>query len=200
MSSVLYSSTRPPGQTGAGTGTTDERAEQSWIDLALIAEARARARRRRRRIALAFAPLVAVVCGLLIAHMVQDVRMEAKPQPTGVSIAPLGYVTGHLRPCAGAPFGRPVTPGMVTVLRGRETWKPTGHGNYQLVLPKTAVAHQYISNNYSQTFMFTLPPGQYVLMGRYKAELPGTVGMMTFTDVTVSVGQIARVDLPDMCP
>jgi len=145
------------------------------------------------------APLVAIVCGLIIAYMVEDVRMEAKPQPTGASIAPLGYVTGHLEACAALPFGRPVTPGMVTVLRGTESWKPTGHGSYQLVLPKAAVAHQYISNNYSQTFSFTLPPGRYVLVGRYKAEAPAKVGPMTFTDVTVAIGAVIHADLPDLC-
>lgn len=199
MSPVLYTSTRPPGQTGAGT--TDERGEQAWIDLALIAEARARARRRRRRIALLIALLVGVVGGLLVAHMVEDVRMEvkAKPAPTGASIASLGVVIGHLDACAALPSGRPVTPGMVTVYLGKETWKRTGHGGYQLVLPKTAVAHQYISNNYSQTFSFTLPPGRYVIVGRYKAEAPAKVGALTFSQVTIGIGQLVHADLPNLC-
>ncbi len=173
------------------------RAEQSWIDLALIAEARARARRRRRRIALVIAPLVAVLCGVLIARTFSEYIHPPMPHRYPPSLAPdrTGIVTGHLDACAGLPFGRPVTPGMVTVLRGQESWKPTGHGDFQLVLPKTAVARQYISDNYRQTFRFVLPPGRYVIVGRYKAEAGG----LTFNEVTITAGKVVRADLPDLC-
>ncbi len=168
---------------------------------ALIAEARAHARRRRRRVALAVAAtFVLVAAGLLIAFTAQGGGRAAgpHPRPTGAA-GPAGVVTGHLAACAGLPFGHPVTPGTVTVLRGKESWKPAGHGTYQLVLPATAVAHEYISDNYRQTFRFALPPGRYVITGRYEAERPGTVGPLTLRDVTVSAGRIIRADLPNLC-
>lgn len=147
------------------------------------------------------AALVAAVCGVFLAGRSLFPTHSPEPARSGpVSTGDYnGVVVGHLDACAGLPSGRPVTPGMVTVYLGKETWKRTGRGVYHLVLPKTAVAHQYISNNYSQTFSFTLPPGRYVIVGRYKAEAPAKVGALTFSQVTIGAGQLIHANLPDLC-
>jgi hypothetical protein len=89
----------------------------------------------------------------------------------------------------------PVTPGTVVVLRGSLTTRPDGPGRWQLVFSKGPVlAHQYISDNYTQVFRFALPPGHYVLAGSY-----GGPGYSAFQDVTVAVGKIMRVDLRNAC-
>jgi hypothetical protein len=90
----------------------------------------------------------------------------------------------------------PVTPGTVVVLRGRLTWKPDGPGMWRLVFPQgPAVASEHISDNYDQTFRFSLSPGHYVLAGRYGSGS----GFVTFKEVTVTAGAVIRVDLPNLC-
>jgi len=171
-------------------------AEEAAEAQALIAEARAHARRRRRRVALA----VPVAAGFLVARTAPGTGRAGVPHPRAARPAsPTGVVTGHLAACAGLPFGHPVTPGTVTVLRGKESWKPLGHGSYQLILPATAVARAYISDNYRQTFRFVLPPGRYIITGRYRTKSPGTTGALTFRDVTVTAGRVIRADLPNSC-
>ena len=58
-----------------------------------------------------------------------------------------------------------------------------------------AVASQHISANYDQIFRFVLPPGQYVIAGRYH----GAVGYGPFSEVTVTAGADIRVDLANIC-
>lgn len=168
---------------------------------ALIAEARAHARRRRLKAGVALAVLAAMVtAGVLIGRAVTGTRAVARDRPPpGPLAARTGIVTGHLEACFGlAPSagGWPVTPGTVYVLRGRLAWESAGPGMQRLVLPKgPAVASKYISDNYDQTFRFALPPGQYVLAGRYG---PGP-GYAAFKQVTVTAGAVIQADLTNAC-
>jgi hypothetical protein len=84
----------------------------------------------------------------------------------------------------------------VVVLRGRLAWTPDGPGAWRLVYPEgPGVASEHISNNYTQTFRFALPPGHYVIAGRYD----GWSGYGPSTQVTVTAGGTLRVNLPDTC-
>ena len=179
----------------------------SWEALtaeALIAEARARARRRRRRVALVvIAAAVVAAAGVLITHSAWSTSHATRTHPHVVPLtARTGVVTGHLEACSGLPIGAgpfandapPVTPGTVTVLRGKESWKPVGPGESWLELPATVVAREYISNNYHQTFRFVLPARQYVLVGRYTHSNVSIPWPMT-----VAVGKVLRQDVPNLC-
>jgi hypothetical protein len=177
-------------------------AERSQPDAqALIAEARAHARRRRLKVAAVLVLLaVMTAAGVLIGRAIIRSPAAAQAGPrAAVAAAGTGIVTGHLSACFGVALSTgswPVTPGTVVVLRGRLTWKPDGPGTQRLVFPAgPAVASQHISNNYDQMFRFALPPGHYVLAGRY-----GTgPGFVTFSQVTVTAGAVIRVDLPNLC-
>jgi hypothetical protein len=168
---------------------------------ALIAEARARARRRRQKIALALTAAAAVLsaAGVLITLTVPgQPHKVAAIAPAGPAIR-TGTVTGHLSACGGPAIlpGQPlpVTPGTVTVVRG--TAINTGQS---IILPSgPVVARAHISNNYRQLFRFSLPPGTYVLIGRYGEPpyAPGTYG--PYVQVSVIAGKTLHADLPDDC-
>jgi hypothetical protein len=168
---------------------------------ALIAEARAHGRRRRRRVALVLIiALLAAAAGVLIARAAAGARPVAQGRPrAGQLVTRTGIVTGQLPACFGlAPAVNrpaPVTPGTVVVLRGSLTTRPDGPGMWRLVFPKGPVlAHQYISDNYTQVFRFVLPPGRYVLAGSF-----GGPGYSAFEDVTVTAGRVIQVDLRNAC-
>jgi hypothetical protein len=167
---------------------------------ALIEEARAHARRRRLKLAAALAvAVVLAVAGMLIARAVTGTRAVVQARPHAGAAAVTGIVTGHLAACYGVWMPNqppPVTPGTVVVLRGILTWKQVGPGTWQIVYPKgPVVAEEHISNNYNQTFRFALPPGHYVLAGRYDE---GT-GFYTSSEVTVTAGRAVREDLRNVC-
>jgi len=109
-----------------------------------------------------------------------------------------GAVTGYIQPCEGLPIRLSYAAGTVTALRGRETWKPVGsesnrtYQTYRLVLPATVAARQHVREN--QRFSFNLPPGRYVLVGRYDNS-----GAMTDLDVTIAMGKVLHRDLPNTC-
>ena len=77
-------------------------------------------------------------------------------------------------------------------LRGRETWKPDGHGTYQLQLPATVAARQHVGEN--QKFYFDLAPGRYVLVARYDRG-----NGMSFLDVSIAAGRVLHRDVPNLC-
>jgi hypothetical protein len=200
-----------PADTASPAGSAE-----ALIAEALIAEARARARRRRLRIAVAVigAVAVAAVAVLLTARSgAQPAKTELLRHAAPVTVT--GVVTGHLEACSGlGPLGhdRPVTPGTVIVLRGTVRSAPLGHGTWRLVLPAgPAVAQEYIGDNYTQVFRFALPPGRYVLVGRYGPagrparpiyEAPGglyTSNATTMNQVTIVAGRVVREDLPNDC-
>jgi hypothetical protein len=168
---------------------------------ALIAAARAHARRRRLKVAAALVALaISAAVAVLIGRPVSSTHAAAQLSPRpALPAAGTGIVTGQLSACFGVvpqngPL--PVTPGTVVVLRGVLTWKPDGPGTWRLVYPPgPAVASEHISDNYHQTFRFALPPGHYVLAGRYGSG----PGFATFRQVTVTVGAAIRVDLPNVC-
>lgn len=186
---------------GAGRSQADEQADEQAGAQALIAEARAHARRRRLTVAAALVLLaVMTATGLLISRAGPSTRAAAQAHPGPIlPVAGAGIVTGHLAACFGLDPRNgppPVTPGTVVVLRGKLTSEPDGPGTWRLVFPRgPAVASEYISNNYDQTFRFTLPPGQYVLAGRYGAG----PGFAASKQVTVTAGTVIRVDLPNVC-
>ncbi len=184
-------------------------AEQAFIETqapidaqVLIAEARAHARRRRLKLTVALVVLAATAAaGVLIGRAVTTTHAaaDARPRPP-VPAGATGTVTGHLAACFGIPPRTkpwPDTPGTVVALRGRVTYKQVVPGSGTVVFPKgPAVASEHISNNYDQTFRFTLPPGHYVIAGRYD----GWPGYGPFSEVTVTTGAAIRVELPDICP
>jgi hypothetical protein len=168
---------------------------------ALIAEARAHARRRRLKVVVVLVLLAGLAAAVvLIGRAVTRSHAAAQTRPgPALPAAGTGIVTGHLAACFGIlPSTKPwpVTPGTVVVLRGRLTWKPDGPGTWRLVYPNgPAVASEHISDNYDQTFRFALPPGHYVIAGRYDPSS----GYATFKEVTVTAGGVLRVDLPNLC-
>jgi hypothetical protein len=176
-------------------------AERSGPDAqALIAEARAHARRRRLKIAAVLAALAVLVAGgglIAWAAAGPPVAMSARSRPAWLVGA--GIVTGHLAACFGVALPNrplPVTPGTVVALRGVVTDKKVGPGTWTYAYPRgPAVASQPITDNYRQTFRFALPPGRYVIAGRYD----GWSGYGPFSDVTVTAGTTIRVNLPDEC-
>jgi hypothetical protein len=114
-------------------------------------------------------------------------------------------VTGYIDPCEGMGIGMryaartlPYAAGTVTALRGSQTWKLVrGESNatyqtYRLVLPAAVAARQHVSQN--RRFSFELPPGDYVLVGRYD-DGSGT----TYLDVTIAAGRVLHRDLPNLC-
>jgi hypothetical protein len=185
-------------QAHSATDTQAATAEAFAVE-APIAEARAHARRRRLKIVMALAVVATVVAAVLIGRVTIGPHRvaQARPRPAAPAVG-TGIVTGHLAACFGIPptNGRRITPGAVVALRGHITWKPTAPGTSMIVYPKgPAVASQHISDNYDQTFRFALPPGHYVLAGRYDAGS----GYATFREVTVTAGADLRVDLPNVC-
>lgn len=192
--SLIRESEVEPSQAHSAADAHDPTAE------ALIAEARAHARRRRLKIAVALAVLAAAaVAAVLIGRATTGAHRvaQAHPRPAAPA-AGTGIVTGHLAACFGIlpRNGHPIAPGTVVALRGQISWKPTAPGTWMIVYPKgPAVASQHISDNYDQTFRFALPPGHYVLAGRYDHGS----GYGTFREVTVTAGANLRVDLPNLC-
>jgi ribose/xylose/arabinose/galactoside ABC-type transport system permease subunit len=139
-----------------------------------------------------FAAAVMALAGVLIGYAVTGTSHTAAARP-GPAAIHTGAVTGHLAACTGLPV-KVITPGAVTVLRGTVTWKLVSPGTWRLVLPTEVVASEHISNNYDQMFRFALPPGKYVLVGRYDGG-----NAFTSDDVSVSAGKVIREDLPDVC-
>jgi hypothetical protein len=166
----------------------------------LTAEARAHVRRRRQKTALAVALIVAAAAGggfawagALSGGKPAD---QGSPSPSRSQPAPLtahtGGVTGYIDPCEGVGTGLPYAAGTVMALRGRETWKPDGHGTDRLQFPAAVAARQHVGE--SHKFDFDLAPGQYVLVARYDHG-----NGMTFLDVSVAAGRVLDRDLPDLC-
>jgi hypothetical protein len=170
---------------------------------ALIAEARAQARRRRIRRALVIGAAAITVTGGTVAGLAVSGTPHAGPAPARavVPAAHTGVVTGHLSVCMGIYVPHRLTPGTVTVLRGKITWQKAGqdgpYSTWREILPATpAVAVERITDNYRQTFSFVLPPGHYVLVGGYDA---GGLRPATDAEVTVVEGRTAHVNLPNRC-
>ncbi len=173
---------------------------------ALIAEARAHARRRRRKTALVVIAIAAATGGVLAGAGILPGGRAAPAARRGPSApAPLaahtGAVTGYIDPCRGLGIARgpePYAAGTVTALRGHQTYELVGsesnrtYQTYRLVLPTAVAARQHVSEN--QRFYFDLPPGQYVLVGRY-ADGNAT----TLLDVSISAGRVLHENLPDFC-
>jgi len=108
---------------------------------------------------------------------------------TAAFVIPEGkaVVTGGIIPCSGLP--NPNLPqysaGTVTVLKGQVTWKSTGQGNLQEVLPTDVVAQQRVGTN--ETYRFVLDPGRYVVQAG------------VYASVTLQPGDDIYVDVPNLC-
>ena len=114
----------------------------------------------------------------------------SRPAPPTVHY---GRVTGYIDPCAGIDIALPYAAGTVTALGGRVTLKPAdGNGGYLRVLPTAVAARQHVAQN--QKFSFDLPPGRYVLVGRYDRG-----DFTTFLEVSIAAGRVLHRDLPDLC-
>jgi hypothetical protein len=103
-----------------------------------------------------------------------------------------GGVTGYIDPCEGIGTGLPYAAATVMALRGRETWKPDGHGTRRLQFPATVAARQHVGENHQ--FHFDLAPGRYVLLARYDRG-----NGMSFLDVSIAAGRVLHRDLPNLC-
>jgi hypothetical protein len=112
-------------------------------------------------------------------------------QPASLT-ARAGGVTGYIDPCEGIDTGLPYAAGTVTALRGRETWKPDGHGTRRLQFPAIVAARQQVGENHK--FHFDLAPGQYVLLARYDRG-----NGMSFLDVSIAAGRVLHQNLPNLC-
>lgn len=155
------------------------------MDEALRADAR---RRRTRRAGLAAAVLL--------------VAIAASLWPGQTGHPPItGAVAGYIQPCSGLPFPQFTSTGerlfsaaaTVEALRGREYWKPVGHGSYRVVMPTVVAARERVGQN--QVFLLDqLAPGHYVILAQYAG---GNVS--TFLDVSISAGRVADLKLPNMC-
>jgi hypothetical protein len=116
-------------------------------------------------------------------------------------VAETGAVTGYIQPCSG--LGAPMrtstgarlfsAAAVVEALPGQWSVKPAGHGVSRMVLPNVVAAREHVSQN--QRFRLdNLAPGRYVVLAHYAG---GNVS--TSLEVSVVPGQVAEVDLPNIC-
>ncbi|HZU13931.1 MAG TPA: hypothetical protein VFB58_13905 [Chloroflexota bacterium] len=122
---------------------------------------------------------------------------STRPAGTGLDLAmaPKGTVVGGIEPCEGPPIrhGPRYAAGTVTVLAGRASWIHRRHQGRRWTFPHRVVATTRVRRN--QTYRFILPPGHYVLQGRYSP--PGNIE--PFTQVTVKAGHTVHANIPDIC-
>jgi hypothetical protein len=105
------------------------------------------------------------------------------PLPTPISA---GLLVGGLEPCSGIFLPTlPFAAGTIVVLRG--TRSADG------ALPTTIVAAQTVPSG--GQFRFSLPPGQYVLVGHYTEP---TV-IAPWVSVTVTAATTTTQDIPNRC-
>jgi hypothetical protein len=128
--------------------------------------------RRRRRWNLWAGP-----CALLVALSMV----------TGSTLVPTRAVVsgGIIRCTALGEDGPRYAAGIVTVLKGRVTWrKSAGPAEYDMVLPTTVVEREAVRG----TYRFDLAPGQYVLESG-----------VSYASVTLDPGDDLHVDIQNMC-
>jgi hypothetical protein len=164
---------------------------------ALIAEAREHARRRRRRVALAVtAAVIVAVAGVLVARPAgRTSHVTSRHEHAAPAVIRTGVVTGYLQACAAVRIAGVVTPGTVTALRGHATWIPAPGGGGRYALPTAFAGQEYISNNAEQPYRFALPPGRYVLVGRYLR----TNGVAGVENISITAGKTIHFDFGDPC-
>ncbi len=107
-----------------------------------------------------------------------------------------GVITGGIDACFGVPPKRSpgFVAGTVVVFGGSVTQVPWA-GGYRDVLPTDMVAKKTVAAH--QRYRFVLPPGRYVLVGRYAGVTSDQLGPWVAT--TVSVGEDAVRDIPNEC-
>jgi len=82
--------------------------------------------------------------------------------------AGLGSVTGFLDTCSGLPLSplmSPYTFGTVGILQGRIRWTRVAPDQWKESLPTVVVALVRVTPE--DPFQFSVPPGEYVLVGNY---------------------------------
>ena len=159
----------------------------SGVAAALESNPRMRSQSRRRTsyatwivgIALSFG-----VAGCTTTPTVQSPTPTTRTVPQATSV---GLVVGGLEPCSGIFYtpGRPFAAGTIVVLRGTEG--PDG------ALPTTIVATQTVGAG--ARFQFSLPAGQYVLVGHYSTR----TSIAPWVQVTVAPSRTTTQNIPNRC-
>ena len=109
---------------------------------------------------------------------------------------PTGVVYGNLDTCIAIPGpGTPqYSPGTVSAYPAAAyRGSPTAGGTVYSLSPRERSASMQVTPEHG--FSFTLPPGQYVLTGRYRSQAHG----MSILHVTVRAGARLHADIPDEC-
>ena len=110
--------------------------------------------------------------------------------------AGLGSVTGFLDTCSGLPLSplmSPYTFGTVRILKGRIRWTRVAPGQWKGSLPTVVVARARVTPE--DPFQFSVPPGEYVLVGNYGHGS----NVYPAVPVKISRGRSSRVDIPNQC-
>jgi hypothetical protein len=125
---------------------------------------------------------VAITFGVAGCSSAPSPRPTSVPTPTAA-----GLVIGGLEPCSGIVFAspQPFAAGTIVVLRGVESASGS--------LPTTIVATQVVGSG--AEFRFTLPAGQYVLVGHYTE--PGSIA--PWVPVTVTAAATTSENIPNRC-
>jgi drug/metabolite transporter, DME family len=142
--------------------------------------------------------------GLLLTPRLVTAGTLSLAEPLVAALAGIGFLQEHLAVpavigCGLLAVGLAFTSLRSSPARSRDRHAGAAAGSAPDVAataPKgPAVASEHISNNYDQTFRFALPPGHYVIAGRYDRSS----GYGPFSEVTVTAGATIRVELPNVC-
>lgn len=110
--------------------------------------------------------------------------------------AGLGSVTGFLDTCSGLPLSplmSPYTFGTVGILQGRIRWTRVAPDQWKESLPTVVVALVRVTPE--DPFQFSVPPGEYVLVGNYGYGS----NVHPAVPAKIRLGRSSRVDLPSEC-
>lgn len=112
-----------------------------------------------------------------------------------------GAVVGGIEPCSGlppSPGGPTYVAGMVRVLRGEVTWRPSGPGSLTAILPATQVDEQTVGTE--SRYRFVLNPGQYVLQAQYAgSRFAGPDAVRPYIPIIVRAGTTLAASIPNEC-
>ncbi len=143
----------------------------------------------------ALSPIWRIQAAAVLGFALLTTSCGAAPTPTVSPPSAKGLVVGGILPCAAmisSSIGTHYVAGEVVVLKGLVAWKPVARGTVP-VLPDTVVAREAVSANAS--YRFALDPGRYVLQAHY--SYPSSVD--PFIAVTVKIGTVLNIDIPDTC-
>ncbi|MHB8323933.1 MAG: hypothetical protein ACYDHB_05845 [Candidatus Dormibacteria bacterium] len=140
----------------------------------------------------------ALAAGLFAAGCQPGLDGAATPAPPAPTTIPSGegLITGGIDACFGVPPKQSpgFVAGTVIVFGGSVTQVPWAGGSRD-VLPTDMVAKKTVAAH--QRYRIVLPPGKYVLVGRYAGATSDQVGPWVAT--TLSVGEDVVRDIPNEC-